>query len=97
MAQETTAPALLLEHWEPTRLNSACHEKGTPMPNPTPEFVTRRYEQCAQFVPHGEKAQHDVATPILALAVRELYGNLCSLREYANDLEERLAKIEPQS
>jgi hypothetical protein len=67
------------------------------MSDPTPEFVSRAIEQCAQFVPHGDKAQLDVATPVLALAVRELYGNLCSLRDYANELEERLAKIEPQS
>jgi hypothetical protein len=48
-------------------------------------------------VSYGDNAQHDTATPVLALAVRELFGNLHSLREYANELEERLAKIEPQS
>lgn len=67
------------------------------MPDPTPGFITKHIEQCAQFVPHGEKAQHDIATPVLAQAVRELHGNLCSLREYLNDLEERVAKIEARS
>jgi len=65
-----------------------------PDQSPPPKFVTRNIERCAKFVPHGELAQHDQATPLLAQAVRDLHGNVCSLREYLNDLEDRVAMLE---
>lgn len=67
------------------------------MSEPRPDFLTENIDKCARYLPGGEDATHNRAIQDLVQAIRDTSGNVHSLREYANDLEDRVAQLEAQS